>query len=95
MENKSSEKKFSFGGAQYERQSPPRENVSAATQILNIELTLGEALKLILGIEECCRKVNRYSMSTTIGKRARVGLAVHFGPQRILAYEGRAKKRRA
>jgi hypothetical protein len=86
------EKKFIFGGAQYSRQSPPRENVSADTRILNIELTLEQALKLTLAIEEGCRKVNRYNMSTTAGKRARVGLAVHFESQRIVAYEGKAKR---
>lgn len=92
MDEKSAQKKFIFGGCQYERQSPPREKVSAGTKILNIELTLEEALKFALAIEEACRKVNRYSMSTTVGKRARVGLAVHFDSQRIVAYEGKGKK---
>lgn len=92
MADNGSKKGFSFGGAQYEYQSPRRENVSAKTPILNIELTLGEALKLALALEECCRKVNRYKMSTTVGKRARVGLAIHFGPKRIATYEGKAKK---
>ena len=87
-----SQKKFSFGGGQYERQSPPRKNVSTSTKILNIELTLDEALKLGLAIDECCRKVNRYRMSTTIGKLARICLAIHFEPQRIVAYEGKAKR---
>lgn len=86
------EKKFSFGGAHYERQSPPRENASRETQILNIEMTLAEALKLGLAMDECCRKVNRYNMATSAGKRARVCLAVHFEPQRIVAYEGKGKK---
>lgn len=92
MDEKSAQKKFIFGGCQYERQSPPRERVSTETRILNVELTLEEALKLALAIEESSRKVNRYNMSTTVGKRARVGLAVHFDSQRIVAYEGKAKK---
>jgi len=92
MDEKGVEKKFIFGGAQYERQMPPREKVSAETRILNIELPLEEALKLGLAIDECCRKVNRYNMSTRVGKRARVSLAVHFESRRIVAYEGKAKK---
>ncbi len=92
MDETSVDKKFIFGSAQYERQMPPRENVSAETRILNIEMPLEEALKLGLAIDECCRKVNRYNMSTTVGKRARVSLAIHFESQRIVAYEGKAKK---
>jgi hypothetical protein len=92
MIENSRDKKFSFGGGQYERQSPPRNDITVKTPILNIEFTLEEALKLVLAIDECCRKVNRHKMSTTEGKRARVCLAVHFKPQRIVAYEGKAKK---
>lgn len=89
---KSIERTFITGDATYTRTSPPREKVSASTQILNFELTLEEALKLKLALDECCLRVNRYKQSTREGKRARVGLAIHFGPQRIVAYEATAKK---
>lgn len=95
MEEKSIIKEFSFGGGQFERQSPPREKLSPETPILNIEMTLEEALKLSLALEEGCRKVNRYKMSHTAGKRARVCFAIHFGPQRIVVYEGKARKQEA
>ena len=87
---KTTEKTFSFGGCEFDRQSPPREKLTSKTKILNFELTLEDALKLSLAIDECCRKVNRYNLSTTAGKRARVGLAVHLGPQRIIAFEAKA-----
>src|SRR5437867_192796 len=89
---KSIERTFITGDATYTRTSPPRENVSASTSILNIELTLEETLKLRLGLDECCLRINRYKQSTREGKRARIGLAIHFGPQRIVVYEGKAKK---
>jgi hypothetical protein len=91
MDEKSLVKEFSFGGGQFDRQSPPREKLSAGTPILNLEMTLEEALKLSLALEEGCRKVNRYKMSNKTGKRARVCLALHFGPGRIVVYEGKSK----
>lgn len=91
-DEKSVERGFISGSAQYTRTMPPREKVSSAPKILNIELTLEEALKLCLAIDERCRKVNRYKMSTTEGKRARVGLGIHLDSQWIVAYEGKAKK---
>ena len=57
MEKKSVVKEFSFGGGQFDRQSPPREKMSPETPILNLELPLDEALKLSLALDECCRKV--------------------------------------
>ena len=92
MQPKSITKEFSFGGGQFDRQSPPREKLSPETPILNIEMSLEEALKLSLALEEGCRKVNRYKMSNTVGKRARVCLALHFKPGRIVVYEGKSKK---
>jgi hypothetical protein len=92
VENKSIQRAFITGDAIYTRTSPPREKVSASTQILNFEFTLEEALKLRLALDERCLRVNRYKQSTREGRRARVGLAIHFGPQRIVAYEAKAKK---
>ena len=92
MEQTSVTKKFSFGGGQFARQSPPREKISPSTPILNLEMTLEEALKLSLALEEGCRQVNRYKMSAKTGKRARVCLALHFKPGRIIVYEGKSKE---
>ena len=89
--SKSIQRTFITGDAKYTRTSPPREKVSASTQVLNFELSLEEALKLKLALDECCLRVNRYKQSTKEGKRARIGLAIHFGPQRIVAYEATAK----
>lgn len=85
------EKTFSFGGCAFERQSPPREKLDFQTKILNLELSLEDALKLVLAIDECCRKINRYDLSTIGGKRARIGLALHLESQRIVAFEAKAK----
>ena len=92
MTEKQSMKKFSFGSCHYERTSPPLADLSPTTKVLNIDLSLDEALKLDLAIEECIRKINRYKESAKVGKRALVNIAVHLHQERISVIESKLPK---
>ncbi len=87
-----STKQFSFGGCHYEYTSPPLSNLSPSTKVLNIGLSLNEALKLDLALNECIRKINRYKESAEAGKRALVNIAVHLHLERVSVNEGRLPK---
>lgn len=80
-------REFSFGSCALERLSPPAEKVSGQTKILNVKLTLEEALKLNLAIDECIRKIHRYKGSSNVGRRALVNIALHIQKKRISVNE--------
>jgi len=92
MTEERSVKMFSFGGCHYERTSPPLSHLSPGTKVLNIELSLDEALKLNLAMDECTRKINRYKESAEAGKRALVNIAIHLPVERISVNESRLPK---
>ena len=87
-----SEKTFVSGTCYYERLSPPREEVTTETPILNIQLDLEQALRLELALSETIRKINRYKESTMDGKKAVVNIGVHLWADRIAVSEGRLPK---
>jgi Glu-tRNA(Gln) amidotransferase subunit E-like FAD-binding protein len=81
--------KKSFGTCQYLRTLPDRTSLSPSTQILNVQLTLAEAMKLQLALDECTRKIFRYKQSTKIAKEAVVTLGVHLQLSRVSVMEGK------
>jgi len=82
-------KTFSFGGCDFGRTSPSVEALSPNTQVLNVEITFEEALKLHLAIGECVRKLNSYKRSTSAGKRTALNLAIHLSKGRVTINEGK------
>jgi len=82
-------KKDTFGTCAYDHTSPPRENFTNQTKIVNVLLSFEEALKLNLAIDECVRKLNRYKKSTKIGKSAALLVAVHLELNRISIHESK------
>lgn len=88
---KNRSKGFTFGTCAYERTSPPRDNLSTATKVLNIVVPFEEALKLSLAVDECLRRLNSYKMSTIEGKRAAMNLTIYFNLKRIGVNETKTK----
>jgi hypothetical protein len=80
-------KTFSFGAAEISGYSPKRENWTKDTKVINIKVGFEEALKLNLALDECIRKLNKYKMSTSEGKRAAVNLVLHLHLNRIAVAE--------
>jgi hypothetical protein len=85
-------KTFSFGSCEFVRTSPSVDSLTADTQVLNIEITFEDALKLSLAIDECIRKLNSYKRSTTAGKRSGLNLAVYLAKCRISVNEAKMPK---
>ncbi len=82
-------KTFSFGGCDFYRTSPGVAALSPSTQVLNIEISFEDALKLNLAIEECIRKLNSYKRSTRAGKRTGLNLAIHLSKGRVTINEAK------
>ena len=82
-------KTFSFGGCAI---SQIRPKVPPVPKVLNVIISYSEALKLNLALDECLRKLNKYSFSTTEGKRAAVNLVMHIHANRIAVAEGKLSK---
>lgn len=82
-------KTFSFGACEIAGFSPKRGAWSTETKVINIKISFEEALKLNLALDECVRKLNKYKMSTTEGKRAAVNLALHLDLSRVAVAEGK------
>lgn len=80
-------KTFSFGACEVSGYSPKRENWTKDTKVINIKIGFVEALKLNLALDECIRKLNRYKMSTSQGKRAAVNLILHLHLNRLAVAE--------
>lgn len=80
-------KSFSFGGCTVANFSPAVSVLSPATKMLNVSITFEDALKLNLALQECIRKLNSYSRSTTAGKRTGLNIAVHLQTQRLTVNE--------
>ena len=80
-------KTFSFGGCDFGRTSPAIEALSPNTQVLNIEISFEEALKLELAIEECIRKLNSYKRNTRAGRRTALNIAIHLSKGRVTINE--------
>jgi hypothetical protein len=76
-------KKESYGAGEVARVSPPTEPGGAVPNVINIGLTLEEALKLNLAIDECAREINSMHRGTREGKNALVCLSVKLGQHRI------------
>jgi len=83
-----SEKK-SFGTCKYTRTLPNRSQLSSSTKIINVQLSLSEALKLKLALDECTRKIFRYKQGTKEAKQAVVTLGVHLEFERLSIMEGK------
>lgn len=80
------EKRFSFGCVRIDKvrpQQPP--SSSCYPPIVNLFLTMEEAMKLVLAVDENVRHINRLNRSLKEGKAARVNLAIHLNqnPLRI------------
>ena len=82
-------RKSTFGGADFGKISPPREQLDGETRILNLKLSFENALKLNLAIDECVRALNAYKLSTSAGKHAALHLAIHLDKGRITVSEGK------
>lgn len=80
-------KTFSFGACKVSGYSPKRENWNKDTKVINIKVGFEEALKLNLALDECIRKLNKYKMSTSEGKRAAVNLVLHLHLNRLAVAE--------
>jgi hypothetical protein len=92
METSESEqhfKKSTFGTCAYNITTPPRENLTANTKIINVILPFEEALKLNLAIDECIRRLNRYNKAKKVGKRVALNLAIHLDQSRVSVHEGK------
>jgi len=83
-------KTMSFGGCRIAKTHPPVSVGQPVPPVLNIVLTLEEALKLNLAISECIRKVNSYKRSTKAGKAAGINVAVKLDLGSIDVVEGKA-----
>jgi hypothetical protein len=84
-------KTVSFGGCTI-RNISPRLDEATVPPVINIHLSLEEALLLGLAIDECAREVNSRNMKTTAGKRASILVALRLaGPdqRRIDVLEGK------
>ena len=82
-------KKATFGTCAYGKTSPDQATLSSETKILNMFLSFEDALKMNLAIDECIRRLNKYSKSTAEGKRAALNLCIHFDQKRIRVHEGK------
>lgn len=81
-------KRVSTGGCLGTRTKP---NVSVGApllEVINLALPLEEALKLMLAIDECAHRVNRYKRSTNAGKAQGVILSFKPAIRRIDVFEG-------
>ncbi len=84
---------FTFGGCRFSHTSPGLAKLSPGTKKLNIKIGFEEALKLHLAVGECISKLNKYSRSRTIGKRAALNLLVHLDSNRLSVNEEPAKRK--
>ncbi len=87
--NMGTQKSFSYGACSISGYSPKKEKLSPDTKTINIKIKFEEALKLNLALDECVRKLNKYKMSTTTGKRAAVNLILHLSKDRLAVAEGK------
>jgi len=76
-----------FGGCDFARTSPPRDDLAPTTQKLNVRISFEEALKLNLAISECVRKLNSYNHAYADGKRAALNLMIHLDAGRVTVNE--------
>lgn len=82
-------KKVTFGTCAYGRTSPDQAKLSTDTKILNILIPFEQSLKINLAMDECVRNLNKYSKSTSEGKRAALNFCIHFNQKRISVHEGK------
>ena len=82
-------KSFSFGACEIADYSPKKAGLGGNTKVLNIKIKFEEALKLNLALDECIRKLNKYKMSSSEGKRAAVNLVIHFHDDRVAIAEAK------
>lgn len=85
-------KTFVFTTTPYAHTSPPREKLNDTTKIFNVALTLDQALKLQLGLQEGIRQIARYKENSEAGRRAAVNLAIHLKVGRIAVCEAKLPK---
>jgi hypothetical protein len=85
----SAAKQRSFGTCRYERTAPPKGHLSPETKVLNIELSLDEALKLHVAIDHCIKRVRKFEENGQVGRRAAVNMAVHLNTQKIAVTEAK------
>jgi hypothetical protein len=85
-------KTFAFTTTPYAHTSPARDKLTAETKIFNVALTLDQALKLQLGLQEGIRHIARYKENSEAGRRAAVNLAIHLHVGRIAVCETKLPK---
>jgi hypothetical protein len=84
-----SSKQRAFGTCRYERTAPPAGHLSPETKILNIELSLAEALKLNLAIDQCVKRIKKFEENGQAGRPAALNMAVHLNTQKIAVSEAK------
>lgn len=89
MKTTTDTKTFAFTTTPYAHTSPAREKLTAETKIFNVALTLDQALKLQLGLQEGIRHIARYKENSESGRRAAVNLAIHLQVARIAVCEAK------
>jgi len=83
------QKKESYGGGRISRVLPSVTKGDPLPAVLNVNLTLQEALMLNLAIDECVRELNSRDLRTKAGKAGGVNLAVKLDLGRIDVVEGK------
>jgi hypothetical protein len=80
------------GACRYTRTSP--DVASKGVKSMNVELELGEALKLRLALDSCLLSLNRYNRATSQGRAMSVVLSIKTDTTSIAVIEtsGRASK---
>jgi hypothetical protein len=78
------DKTFSFGGCTFAKTSPPLEDLTAGTRVLNVLIPFEEALKLSLAMQACVMELNQKNRSTKEGKRTAMNLALHLDKGRVV-----------
>ena len=73
------------GFARYVRVSP--DVAQRGVKSLNIDMTMGEVLKLRLAIDSCLHSINRYHRGTKKGKSTGICLSVKTGTSSIAVIE--------
>lgn len=87
--NQTPKKGGTFGTCSYERTSPPKEELAAGKQVINLVIKFEEALKLNLAIDECIRQLNEYNRKYKSGKDAALQISIHFDKNKVMVSEGK------
>lgn len=87
--SKSKYKTTSYGGTQFERIVPEVKTGEPLPRVLNIRLTLEQALMLKLALSACALEINSLNRAKKSGRSVGITLAVKPDLARIDVLEGR------